>query len=197
MGALNQAFWTIIHLPFHVALVLLAEGSSQWVLWWRAIESFRGAEAKLRKNVLEATETNSTVKVVHALNTTANQILYKYGSEIAEGGDDAKPLNQTLTKILNIPDSFWSEAPWEETDSTYQIWAGAYTKVSNIIIHAIGDAFGLSVEKDSKTKSLDANELDRAELEAVRSTADRLVLIVSNSHTISEIEKSLLTSDLL
>ncbi|KAH6981682.1 bacterial low temperature requirement A protein-domain-containing protein [Ilyonectria sp. MPI-CAGE-AT-0026] len=177
MGALNQAFWTIIHLPFHVALVLLAEGSSQWVLWWRAIESFRGAEAKLRKNTLEAIATNSTAKVVHALNTTANQILYKYGSEIAEGGDDAKPLNQTLTKILNIPDSFWSEAPWEETDSTYQIWANTYTKISNIIIHAIGDAFGLSVEKDSKTKSLDANELDRAELEAVRSTADRLVLI--------------------
>ncbi|KAF7557544.1 hypothetical protein G7Z17_g553 [Cylindrodendrum hubeiense] len=176
MSALNQAFWTIIHLPFHVALVLLAEGSSQWVLWWRAIESFRGAENKLHDEVLEAIESNSTAEVVDTLNTTAHEILYKYGSDIAKGGDSGKSLNDTLTDILAIPDSFWSETDLEETDSTYQSWAYGYTKVSNTLVHAIADAFGLSVDIEDE-KSSSESEFDNPELEAVKSTANRLVLI--------------------
>ncbi|KAH7157320.1 bacterial low temperature requirement A protein-domain-containing protein [Dactylonectria estremocensis] len=182
MGAINQTCWTLLHVPFHIALVLLAEGSSQWVLWWRAIESFRGAESNLHKNAMEATELESSSKVMHALNKTAQEILYRYGSDIAKGGDSARPLNETLTTLLAIPDSFWNQDDLEDMEDTdskyYQIWIQAYSKISNTVVHAISEAFGLSVENDyDRSAESESNTLANVELEAVRATASRLVLI--------------------
>ena len=177
MKTTHQAYWTMIHLPFHIALVLLAEGGSQWAVWWRAMESFKAAEVKIDESVTKAMETLSTSEVVDALMTTAKEILYKYGSDVKEGGEDATRLSEAQTNILRIPDSFWGET-WDEKDPVLLNWASNYLAVTGTVMNAIADAFDLSVPTEES--SSDDNGWEHPELQALAMTTSRLELIVSS-----------------
>jgi len=37
-GELRQEIWASLHFPFHLALVLLVEGASQFILWRKVVE---------------------------------------------------------------------------------------------------------------------------------------------------------------
>lgn len=37
-GELRQEIWASLHFPFHLALVLLVEGASQFVIWRQVVE---------------------------------------------------------------------------------------------------------------------------------------------------------------
>jgi hypothetical protein len=37
LKGLRQLTWTIFHFPFHVALLLFMEGSTQFMMWWKAV----------------------------------------------------------------------------------------------------------------------------------------------------------------
>lgn len=177
MKATRQAYWTVIHLPFHIALVLLAEGGSQWAVWWRAMESFQDADDKLHESVVEAMATLSTSDVVDELMSAAKDILKKYGSDVETGGEDATRLADAGANLLRIPDSFWGEA-WAEADPTFVVWSNNYLSVTSTVMNAIADAFDLSVETE-KSSSPD-NGWEDPELQALAMTANRLKLIVSD-----------------
>jgi hypothetical protein len=176
MKTTHQAYWTIIHLPFHVALVLLAEGGSQWAIWWRAMESFKAAESQLHEAVNEAMEQLSSSAVADALITTAREILNKYGSTVDEGGEDARNLLRAKNNINDIPDDFWGES-WSDNDPTLMVWGQNYYGVSGTVMNAIADAFELSVPVDES--SMDDNGFKLPELRALAMTSNRLELIVS------------------
>lgn len=46
-GSIRQQFWALAHFPFHVALVLLLEGTSRFVTWRNAMESLNQVIADL------------------------------------------------------------------------------------------------------------------------------------------------------
>lgn len=40
-GSIRQQIWAFLHFPFHVALVLFLEGTSQFVIWHKMVEAAR------------------------------------------------------------------------------------------------------------------------------------------------------------
>jgi hypothetical protein len=38
-GSIRQQIWAFLHFPFHVALVLFLEGTSQFVVWHKMVET--------------------------------------------------------------------------------------------------------------------------------------------------------------
>lgn len=178
MKAVHQAYWAVIHLPFHIALVLLSEGSSQWDVWWRAIEAYRDAKEKLKEVTEEtADDTMSTSSIVEALRDKAFEILEKYGADTDEGGPDMRSLNEAFSTLGRIPDEFWDEGMEDSSNPSYESYLEGSTTVVSTVMNAISDAFEVSVEDNAKTVA--PTEWDTAEIEAVERTTQRLVLIVS------------------
>lgn len=175
MNASHQALWTIIHLPFHIVLVLLAEGGSQWAVWWRAMEAFQEASTKMRANVFEAAESLSTSKVVDELMETVKDILKKYGSDVLKGGEDAARLAAAAAELREIPDSFWSQ-DWGSANPQFAKWSKNFLLVASTVMNAIADAFDLSVVDDKQPEGTDPGF---PELQALSMTGRRLELIVS------------------
>lgn len=176
MKATHQTYWTMIHLPFHIALVLLAEGGSQWAVWWRGMEAFSDASTKIEEAVVEAVdESLSTSEIVDELMNTARDLLSKYGSDVDEGGQDANRLADAARNLLKIPDSFWTEST-DPTDPNFINWSKNYLSVTTTVMNAIADAFDLSVEQEKSEKGTDP---EFPELEALAMTGKRLRLIVS------------------
>lgn len=183
MKTTHQAYWTMIHLPFHIALVLLAEGGSQWAVWWRAMEAFSDAGDKIQDTVFKAADSLSTAKVVEELMDTVKEILKKYGSDVDEGGQDANRLSAAATNLLQLPDSFWDKT-WDDADPQFISWSKNYLSVTTTVMNAIADAFDISVEQDkSATKGTDP---EFPELEALAMTMKRLRLIVRAGFAVGE-----------
>ncbi|KAK3345802.1 hypothetical protein B0T25DRAFT_633497 [Lasiosphaeria hispida] len=82
---ISAYFWSIAHFPFHLALVLIMEGATQFVVWWKIVElidyvsneflfAFRLAESD--------TSTNIAASMVHHLNDTVNYIWAQYPRDL-------------------------------------------------------------------------------------------------------------------
>ncbi|CAG9976777.1 unnamed protein product [Clonostachys byssicola] len=170
----RHAAWTLIHLPFHAVLVLLSEGSSQWAVWWRAIESYGEVEAKLEAsvndNIANGGSTRSS-KVAEALKDTAYSIMKKYGSDPEDGSNNSQDLDAAFDDIKGLPSSFWDRGMKNSSDPNYRTWVDSYLGVSRTTMNSVSKAFGLSSEdkKDSST-----TDWKSAELAAVNSTSVRL-----------------------
>ncbi|VUC30154.1 unnamed protein product [Clonostachys rosea] len=170
----RHAAWTLIHLPFHAVLVLLAEGSSQWAVWWRAIESYREVETKLEASVndiIDDSDSSRSSKVAEALKETAYAIMKKYGTDFEDGSKNSQDLDTAFDDIEDLPNSFWDQGMRNTSDPNYRTWVDSYLGVSRATMNSVSSAFGLSSEdkKDSGT-----TDWKSAELAAVNSTSVRL-----------------------
>lgn len=175
----RHAAWTLIHLPFHAVLVLLSEGSSQWAVWWRAIESYREVEAKLEASVNDSIadgDSTRSSKVAEALKDTAYSIMKKYGSDPEDGSKNSKDLDTAFDDIKGLPSSFWDQEMKNSSDPNYRTWVDSYLGISRTTMNSVSKAFGLSSE-DKKDSG--ATDWKSAELAAVNSTSVRLHTIVS------------------
>lgn len=180
MNVIKQAVWTAIHLPFHVALVLLSEGSSQWGLWWRAMEAFKSAEKYVRAATKEAIEdTGETSAVVEAMDKVVRKMFKQYGADTDEGSENIEGLDEALDLIKSLPDSFWTDD--DPSESLMGKWVRGYGTAITTVINSISDAFGLHYETKDEGGEGQSTSIIEAELAAIKETTNRLILVVSGS----------------
>jgi hypothetical protein len=69
-GRVRQQLWAFLHFPFHMALVLLLEGTNQFVIWRHIIEVVGGIYS-----TIATIPSNSTVEfVIQKLNDTSQDV---------------------------------------------------------------------------------------------------------------------------
>lgn len=177
MSASNQAYWALVHLPFHIALVLLAEGGNQWVVWWRFMEAIHGAGAALETAARVGMKTLSTNTVVTSLRVTAQAMMWEYVGDPKKFESATKNLNTALESLEDIPDAFWASVHPSSDKESYETWAEAYLAITSTVMNTISDAFDISVAVEDEDDP-SAYSLGAAELAATKKTLDRLQLIV-------------------
>lgn len=184
MAPWRHAIWTFLHLPFHAVLVLLAEGSSQWAVWWRAIEAYREAEYKLQKSVTNSlsntTASSISSAVADSLKSTSYYLMKKYGTDMEDGSKNTNDLDAIFDEISKLPKTLWTQDIEDSTDADVQSWIDDYLGISRAVINSISEAFGLSVEASSKKSGASASWED-AELAAIEATNRRIGTIVSKT----------------
>ncbi|CAH0057568.1 unnamed protein product [Clonostachys solani] len=177
MAPWRHAIWTFLHLPFHAVLVLLAEGSSQWAVWWRAIEAYREAEYKLQKSVTNSlsntTASSISSAVADSLKSTSYYLMKKYGTDMEDGSKNTNDLDAIFDEISKLPKTLWTQDIEDSTDADVQSWIDDYLGISRAVINSISEAFGLSVEASSKKSGASASWED-AELAAIEATNRRI-----------------------
>jgi hypothetical protein len=93
-GSIRQQIWAILHYPLHVAIVLTAEGSTQFITWWIAVEhlNYLGKGLDLDTQIYN----RSTTAFVNAVNCTLYDFNYRFKKE------NIPDYNSNLTLIQNL-----------------------------------------------------------------------------------------------
>ncbi|KAI8948960.1 hypothetical protein F4801DRAFT_428481 [Xylaria longipes] len=132
----RQRLWAMLHLPFHIILLLFSEGSVQFVLWWKVFETLRdvGKQIDAATSITTFPEGSETQTIVDALNSTIWNIWDIYPPMYDITYSD---IDQFLHNISMIPSAFWiggnisDEAPYDSIFLTDLL--GILTTIGNSI----------------------------------------------------------------
>ncbi|KAL8872026.1 MAG: hypothetical protein Q9174_002269 [Haloplaca sp. 1 TL-2023] len=80
-GTIRQQFWALTHFPFHVALVLLLEGTSRLVTWRNATEKIKYLSGKFDQ--IYYSSPNTTV-IASSLGTFTNDMYTDFGADASK-----------------------------------------------------------------------------------------------------------------
>ncbi|KAK8049855.1 hypothetical protein PG994_011585 [Apiospora phragmitis] len=148
MSTRHQVWWAALHLPFHIAMLLLVEGSNQFISWWRMLESIEKAANKL----LDLSDVDPTSEAVaDALSKQVLAWLKKYPP--LDIIDSYKDVNTTLEDIRGLPDSLWGNTTIADDDPTALRWSNDVTELFMTMINGIFNNF--KVEAPEKEKGGD------------------------------------------
>ena len=104
---IRQIIWTLAHAPLHLALMMLVEGTNQFIIFWKVTESTFAATDRML-GAADPLPSNATVgQVANVFNKTAYDILDQYHpihERQTYGTIDGAILNLTAT-----PDLPWSD----------------------------------------------------------------------------------------
>ncbi|KAI2621185.1 hypothetical protein GGR54DRAFT_600513 [Hypoxylon sp. NC1633] len=169
MSKRHQVWWTSLHLPFHISLVLLLEAASQFIVWARIIESASAALKKLIDAQYEITGDTTSAEVAEVFAGVIEPFLKKYKpSDVIE---TMNSVNQSLTDIANIPNSFWtSDSP--QDDPNYAHWESDVVVLVNTMVNAIYNAFEYEPPEE-----LTADNPENWQYEAAMSVFRRFILV--------------------
>lgn len=173
IGNFNTTSRTALHLPFHIALVLLLEGASQFIIWARIVESANSIINKVLATEQKAlTGDPTSEEVSKKLGDLVIPFLNKY--QPLDVLETMKSVNETLEEIADMPDSFWSSDPSPD-DSKLQHYLSDLAELTNTMINAIYNAFGFNPPEDQE-------EMPKTEFwqtQAAVASAKRFILVVS------------------
>ncbi|KAI0172162.1 bacterial low temperature requirement A protein-domain-containing protein [Hypoxylon sp. FL1284] len=144
MSKRYQVWWTSLHLPFHIALILLLEGANQCIVWARVSESATAALQKVISAVTKVLNNDPTSQQVSdSLKNQIDPFLKEYPP--ADVLDTSESVNNLLAHIANFPDSVWAHP---ESD-TQEHFNSDVTELLNTMISAVYNAFDIAPPEDA------------------------------------------------
>lgn len=145
MSTRHQVWWAGLHLPFHIAMLLLVEGTNQFISWWRTSESIDIASNKH----LDLSDVDPISEAVaNALSQRVLAWLDKYPP--LDILDSYKGVNTTLDQIRTLPDSFWGNATIADTDPTMVEWVNSVTELFLVMVSGIFNNFDVEAPEETK-----------------------------------------------
>lgn len=173
----HQVWWAVIHLPFHVALVLMLEGVMQFVSYVRIMETVRSSMQKLEDASAYLEDAPTSQEVSDTLGEIVYDFLEKYPPpEILETYERT---NETLEHIAEIDDSFWNESNYSPDNPVYVEWSTDVNALYSTMVNAVFYAFG--IEQPGEEESGASGHEDHVELQTTLAISERYILTVSNS----------------
>ncbi|KAI1386763.1 uncharacterized protein F4822DRAFT_325776 [Hypoxylon trugodes] len=169
MSKRHQVWWTALHLPFHIALVLLLEAASQFVVWARIIESANAAVKKINDALEGLEKPYESEELSETLAGVIEPFLEKY--QPLDAIDTWKSVNETLADIADIPNSLWESTP-DDDDPIYVRFQTDLNELAYAMLNAVYNAFGIEAPEEEDIPK------DRFwQSEAVIEIAKRFILV--------------------
>ncbi|KAK8055989.1 hypothetical protein PG993_001216 [Apiospora rasikravindrae] len=134
--------------PLHIAMVLLVEGSNQFISWWRIYESMDKASDTLL-NLGNVTLTSEAV--TKELNKRVMKWLEKYPPPDIINSYNG--VNATLKDIKGLPDSFWKNETIPDNDPLVVRYSDDLSRLFLTMVSGIFNNF--KIETPEKTKDGD------------------------------------------
>jgi hypothetical protein len=101
----RQVTWATLHLPFHIALLLLVEGGNQFIIWQRILEAVTKPYAEINAIHSVVPEAPTSQDYAKVLNETAMYYMNLYPPD--DQLDAFEDVNATITNVAAIPNWFW------------------------------------------------------------------------------------------
>ncbi|KAI8716194.1 hypothetical protein NCS52_00912500 [Fusarium sp. LHS14.1] len=182
MSPIKTAIWTVLHLPFHIAVVLTVEGCGQWITWRRTMEAIIEALFSLADGLNKGlTAGKGGQGVVDALDVALSNTYKTY----TFSAKTVITMSQELEKIAGLPESYWESFDIDRfsnnptaNDTAFD---SAYATLQGSLINGVFGTYGLTTSSKAKTQADAASQTDkfRGEEIAMNAVEDRLVMILA------------------
>lgn len=101
---LRQVLWTLLHFPFHLALVLFMQGFTQFIQWSKVIDVINHLSFSWIVDDPKALTDATSVEVQKNITEELSEFFELYHPQYADTDD---LINDALANITEIPNSFW------------------------------------------------------------------------------------------
>lgn len=183
MSPIKTAIWTILHLPYHIAIVLTVEGSGQWITWRRTWEAMNEAISSFTDGFLQGVSSGKGGQGVY---DTVLETLQKSYDTYTFSTKAVVTMGEELEKIPTFPDSYWNSFDVDRFMSNPTANDTAVKKifatVQGALVNSVFSTYGLTTSSKAKAQAEAASETDKLNGEdlATEAVLDRLVMIVSS-----------------
>ncbi|KAK6079917.1 hypothetical protein SCUP515_03758 [Seiridium cupressi] len=175
MSVRHQVWWASLHLPFHISLVLLLEGSNQFIIWARVTESIEAAIDKLLTVGDKLPDDPTSTQVSQALGDVVKPFITKY--QPADVLGTWQGVNNTLADIGELPDSFWRNNTSSEDDLDYVHWTNDMQELLFTMVNSIYNAFGIEAEVEKEAAEDPGKHGEYVQTQATRAIGERFTLV--------------------
>ncbi|RYP72517.1 hypothetical protein DL771_004157 [Monosporascus sp. 5C6A] len=149
---ISTYIWSLAHFPFHLALVLIMEGATQFVVWWKIVEliDYVGNQFLIAFRMAEA-DTGSGIasSMVRHLNDTINLIWEEYPRDLLVSHFHREEL---LLRIGRFNDTYLRDFPTPESmeaDPTHQDFTDAFRALKVTTLNSILRNFNIEAIEDA------------------------------------------------
>ncbi|KAI1503799.1 hypothetical protein F5X99DRAFT_374463 [Biscogniauxia marginata] len=170
MSRRHQVWWSAVHLPFHIGLILLLEGGNQFVIWARINESIQGIVYKVVGVFDSLPSTPTSEEVSNALGDLVYGFLSKY--QPANPIETYESVRDHLDEIAELPDSFWMDSG-KQDESLMASFKQDLEEVELAMVNAVYAAFEIEATEEAGAKG----NLDDMQAEAARSILQKFILV--------------------
>ena len=144
----THCLWVVLHLPFHIALVLLVEGGNQFIVWRRALEAIGTAASSLEDAARGFQGVFDTSEIVGRIRWLVVGLLRAY--EPSNEIETWKQVNETFEDMEGIPDEFWEVySQLSEQHPTKKRWLDDIAKLISAVFNGINNAFEISDDDEN------------------------------------------------
>lgn len=140
-GSIRQEIWAFLHFPFHLAVILLVEGTAQFIVWRKVVEVIRSVNQEFTEALNQFTETSSEALSLLLGNVT-NDVFNEFTPEFTHTFSDAQ---KQLDNIGN--------ATFNSTEQLNDI-----STLFSVIQDSLFDNFGIDPPETNTTSGTDPNE---------------------------------------
>jgi hypothetical protein len=180
LGRYKQLIWTFLHFPFHLGLRIFLEGSTQFVTWWKVLETIDSVSNQLSAALESWRDSDqvTTQSFIDQITNTINDVFNVYVPKYAITSED---ISRYLTQINEtVPDSWWTaevEGPIE-SDPIQQALEGILEKIG----YALGNSLlaGFKIDGFSgftNTTASTSEEYDKIEMQVSEINAGKFDLV--------------------
>ena len=141
----HQVWWASVHLPFHVALVLLLEGSIQFVSWRRILQTIQASIRKLEGSLTQLKSPTSK-DVSNALSSVIYPFLQQY--KPPDAYETYQDVRDTLENVAKIDDDFWTQSNYTLSNPVFKEFTDDVRELSSTMANAIYYAFGIELPEE-------------------------------------------------
>ncbi|KAI5463819.1 hypothetical protein BGZ63DRAFT_354066 [Mariannaea sp. PMI_226] len=180
LPTLRQQAWTIVHFPFHLAMVIFMQSFTQFILWSKIVDTLN----KIDIDSLfpdQVTKSTTTKEIVNHLQKAVDAFFKDYPPKYQISWDN---YNDVLTNISTLPNHFWQDFnKYADTDDSSVVnqddlnnFLSYINSLLNTMTNALLETFGINIVEDvvDDNKNATATELENIVTEQL---ADRFSLV--------------------
>ncbi len=176
-GKISNYFWVIVHFPFHLALVMVMEGATQFVIWWKVVELINYVSDKFYeafKLVELESATNIAENMVVRLNETVNFIWELYPRDLLVSHFHREALLETISGFSDEYLKAFPTPEQMEANLPHSNFTNAFRGLKLTTLNSILQNFNIEAIKD---EGWDQHP-ETYEEQAFQDAADEFYLVV-------------------
>ncbi|KAK5987937.1 hypothetical protein PT974_12073 [Cladobotryum mycophilum] len=159
-----KQLWSILHLPFNLALVLFMAGFEQFIIWSKIVETFNHLGSNWILWDIPALMTATTAEVQRNITDVTNEFFTEFHPKSPEL---IETVREAIKNITHLPNTLWPElAKFEQTDSEAVFGNGTaaeslleiVTVILSSMSNAVFETFEIEMGAEIKTKGSEGSE---------------------------------------
>ncbi|KAK4195345.1 hypothetical protein QBC40DRAFT_316548 [Triangularia verruculosa] len=103
----KELLWSFLHFPFQLSLKLFILGSSQFVIWWKVIETYLSTNDKFLAALLEGDGPGFNITTSWFVSTINETLIEVFEIYVPKYTVTEASIGTALAKLSEIPDGFW------------------------------------------------------------------------------------------